>query len=733
MTGSRKAVLIAWPIFLGLCAVIISRMEFSYDLGLFLPSAKTPEQEVLLERLGQGPGSQLLLVGIPDATPDALDDARTVLLDSYLFTRVESGVSAGSLDDVPPLIWDYRYLLTDVDWSVDGLRESLESKRAMLALGSTRELTTLLRVDPVDALMALADRLAATSQTESYWITEDGIGLLLAQADLPAFDIGAQERVIAAIPDLVPGAVLSGVGAFGVQLKQTIHAEATQKSILASVALILVLLIAYRRLPPLWLAGFPLVTGAVAGLAAVGLLFGSIHGITLAFGFTLLGVAIDYPLHLLSHARDRAGSRAIAAIWPTMRLGLASTVFAYAVIAVSGSDGLAQLGVFTGTGLIAAASVTRWVLPGWVSANRALDTPSTIETSPAPIQWPAWALIVLAIAALVAAKPLWNNNLSALSPVPSELLQRDAHFRATAGTANMRYMVATRADDLQTVLERSEALDTALGSELVVDKWLSPTMLIPSQSTQQRRRAAIPDSATLQRRLSKAVDELPFRPDIFADFVNVASQSATRSALTPAMFTGTELESLLESLLYSANDQWTGLTTLYGVSDPQRLVSILPEGSFLVDFRSASEGLVSDYRQTTLQLLGAALVIIAGFLTWRLPRARAVWSVGLVLAAVLTTAALLRWITGPLNLYHMMALLLVAGLGLDYALFLSKPDDAASVRDNRHAVAACVASTCAAFGVLASSSIPALNSMGLAVTTGSLTSYLLARWTLRGA
>jgi len=136
MTGSRKAVLIAWPIFLGLCAVIISRMEFSYDLGLFLPSAKTPEQEVLLERLGQGPGSQLLLVGIPDATPDALDDARTVLLDSNLFTRVESGVSAGSLDDVPPLIWDYRYLLTDVDWSVDGLRESLESKRAMLALGS---------------------------------------------------------------------------------------------------------------------------------------------------------------------------------------------------------------------------------------------------------------------------------------------------------------------------------------------------------------------------------------------------------------------------------------------------------------------------------------------------------------------------------------------------------------------------------------------------------------------
>ena len=732
MKNTRTLFLVGWFVFLGLCAIIVSCMQFSYDLALFLPSAKTPQQEVLLERLGQGPGSQLLLIGIPDADSETLDQARSTLLESELFTRVENGVSAGSLDEIPTVIWDYRYLLTDIDWSVTGLREALKAKRTMLSLGSTRELVELLRRDPVDALLTLADQLAATSQTEAHWIMEDGTGLLLAQADLPAYDIGAQESVITAIPDLIPGAILSGVGAFGVQLKQTIHAEATQKSVLASIALIVVLLMAYRRLPPLWLAGFPLITGAAAGLAAVGLLFGSIHGITLAFGFTLLGVAIDYPLHLLSHARDRTGTVGIVAIWPTMRLGLASTVFAYAVIAVSGSDGLAQLGVFTGTGLIAAAAVTRWILPPWVSAKRTVAVSHTIETTPTPIHWPGWILIALAVGALAIAKPLWNNDLSALSPVPPELLQRDAKFRATAGTPDMGYLVAVRSRDLQSVLERSETVEETLRKHAVVDKWMAPSMLIPSQTTLQRRQSAIPDATTLERRLAEAVEDLAFRPDIFADFVDNASQAITRTPLTPDMFADTELRELLDSLLYQDNGRWTGLITLYGVKDVDRLASVLPEGSFLVDFRTASESLVAQYRQTTLRLLAAALVVIAAFLTWRLPRARAVWSVGLVLAAVLTCAALVRWMTGPLNLYHMMALLLVAGLGLDYALFLSKPDDGPSVRDNRHAVTACVASTCAAFGVLATSSIPALNSMGLAVTTGSLTSYLLARWTLRG-
>src|SRR5690606_34629661 len=127
-------------------------------------------------------------------------------------------------------------------------------------------------------------------------------------------------------------------------------------------ALCFVLLLLYRSVKLLLLSTLPMGMGFLLGLSIVALRFDTVHGITLAFGFTLLGVAIDFPLHLFSHMRQ-SGSTAIDSIWPTMRLGALSTAVAYLAIALSGSEGLAQLGVFTATGVIVAALVTRFWLP----------------------------------------------------------------------------------------------------------------------------------------------------------------------------------------------------------------------------------------------------------------------------------------------------------------------------------------------------------------------------------
>ncbi|MCZ7601113.1 MAG: hypothetical protein M5U09_29895 [Gammaproteobacteria bacterium] len=83
------------------------------------------------------------------------------------------------------------------------------------------------------------------------------------------------------------------------------------------------------------------------------LAFGNIHGITLAFGITLIGVAVDYPIHFFSHLK---GGRAhaeecIRTIWPTPALGVISTIIAYAIRVLSEFTGLKQLGLFTVVGL----------------------------------------------------------------------------------------------------------------------------------------------------------------------------------------------------------------------------------------------------------------------------------------------------------------------------------------------------------------------------------------------
>lgn len=134
---------------------------------------------------------------------------------------------------------------------------------------------------------------------------------------------------------------------------------------LGSTGLIAVILVlAYRSPLILLLSPLPLLSAVLVGIAAIGAIYGGIHGITLGFAATLLGVAIDYPVLLFSHLRtDRSTADTIRRIWPTMRLCVATTSIGYAAMLSTGFEGMAQLAVFSITGSVAAALTTRWLLP----------------------------------------------------------------------------------------------------------------------------------------------------------------------------------------------------------------------------------------------------------------------------------------------------------------------------------------------------------------------------------
>ncbi len=145
---------------------------------------------------------------------------------------------------------------------------------------------------------------------------------------------------------------VSGAGKFSVLMEARTRGQAQALGTAATVGMIVLLLIAYRRLGSIVLSALPLASAGLAGLAVVSALFGTVHGITLAFGFTLIGVAQDYPLHLLSHRRPDQEPATIARhLWPTLATGVASTCIAYFTFLFSGVIGLAQLACFTVAGL----------------------------------------------------------------------------------------------------------------------------------------------------------------------------------------------------------------------------------------------------------------------------------------------------------------------------------------------------------------------------------------------
>src|SRR5258708_23908150 len=96
---------------------------------------------------------------------------------------------------------------------------------------------------------------------------------------------------------------IRGPGYFSVVAASRTRAEAEWLSALGTTGFILLLLVAYRSPRLVAFAALPIANGALAGIAATTFVFGPIHGITLAFGFTLLGVAPEYPIRLFNHRR----------------------------------------------------------------------------------------------------------------------------------------------------------------------------------------------------------------------------------------------------------------------------------------------------------------------------------------------------------------------------------------------------------------------------------------------
>src|SRR5688572_9311614 len=123
--------------------------------------------------------------------------------------------------------------------------------------------------------------------------------LLIAETQAPAFDPDRQRAALQELDRALSTAAngtpvkmtVSGAGKFSVLMEARTRGQAQALGTAATVGMIVLLLLAYRRADSILLSALPLASAGLAGLAVVSALFGTVHGITLAFGFTLMGVA----------------------------------------------------------------------------------------------------------------------------------------------------------------------------------------------------------------------------------------------------------------------------------------------------------------------------------------------------------------------------------------------------------------------------------------------------------
>jgi predicted exporter len=636
-----------------------------------------------------------------------------------------------------------RYLLADIALDDATLRAALRARIGDLGAFMHPAMLSLLAEDPTMATLQVLEGISPVAANGLQWLDgENNAAYLVAETHASAFDLAGQAEAIAAIQAVqLPGVTaisLHGVGVYGVELQDTIRSEATLRSVLATLVIIFILVIAYRRFSVVLLGLLPLLLGGLAGLATIVLLFPKVHGITLAFGFTLLGVAIDYPLHFLSHSRTATSAAELKSVWLTMRLGVVSTAAVFLAIAAGGSAGLAQMGVFSATGIVVAYFATRSLLPALSPLTASDGAVAGTPVDHALRNW-LWAplLLVLSVAMLTLAGPRWMDDLSAVSPIDPEKIIADQQLRARLGAPDIRSLITIRGTELQPLLEQTELLAAELESlvgEGALDGYQSSASLVPSEKMQLARRQRLAAAENLATRVQTLALEEGFRANSFAPFIEAVNAAATGDqVVTPALYQDTEFASVLASSLYQQGDEWVSTVALFAISDREKLIQRLavavPDAVF-VDLKDASNALMTRYRLQVTEMVVLALLVIATFLLWSLrDLRRVIWVLGTLSAALLFTLFVSNLLLGSLSIFNLIAAVLVAGLGMDYALFCARQETSMTAADNtRHAVAVCAISTCAAFTVLAFSAIPVLQSIGVTVAIGVAASYGLARF-----
>lgn len=759
--GARLALLLAWLAVLAIGAWALGRgLRMEEDLRRFLPTPRTPAQVLLVDELGEGPGSRVLLLALSGASPDALA-MHSQALRGALAARPEIALAAngdhGGIEAVPEHLRPYRYLLSPTldTQPLDAafLRDELEQRVQDLGSPAAELVEPLLSSDPTLETLRLAELWQPANAPErrhGVWFDRAGAqALLLVQTRAAGFDSAGQQAAIAAIRNAFEATAgagaarleISGPGAFAVAIRDRTEREMRWIGTADMLGLLLLLGLAYRRWSMPLFGALPLASGGLAGLGAVALLFDGVHGITIAFGFTLIGVAQDYPIHFFSHLRPGQSPReTVRALWPTLATGVAATCIAYATFLFSGVEGLQQLAVFTVAGLAVAAASTRWLLPRVVTpasrdpahSPRLARLWRGIERLPRPcLALFALALVALGVAAF-APGAFWQNDLSRLTPVPPADLQRDAQLRAELGAPDVRYLLAVHGADAEAVLQASERLPPVLQrlqAQGVLDGYDLAARYLPSLATQRARQAALPDTPQLQHALDEALAELPFRGDAFAPFVEDVATARAAEPLGADDLADTPLELAVSGLLLRGEGHATALVSLTGLHDPAALAAAVePLGVQLLDLKQASESLVAQWRLRALAALAVAALLLAGtvWLALRAPR-RVLRVLAPMALSTLLILAVLRGLGVELNLFHLVSLVLAAGLGLDYALFF---DHAGDDRDQQlrtlHAVIVCSLTTLLVFSLLALSSIPVLRAIGGTVALGVLFNFALA-------
>ncbi|HVJ42884.1 MAG TPA: hypothetical protein VM639_15375 [Dongiaceae bacterium] len=740
-------------------------INFSTDILALLP--REPETP-LMERVNQEVSDHfsrrvILLLGDPDPARAraAAQELSKTLNQSGLVSISDNGAAADRLKRLGALYFPYRRsLLSEQDRAAlqadkgqDIATAALSQIYGFASLADSRMIAS----DPFLLLQSFLTHLpvpqSRLSLQQGFLTTQDnGVTWILLNgqiSDAP-YALDFQERLsqvfdpaVARLQQQSPELQVKRVGAvfFAAAASKVATQETSTLGTLSTIGSALLLLLVFRRLAPLWQNLLVIAIGAGAALSVSLLLFGQVHVAVLLFGVSLIGIAVDYGMYYYSCLFDPTlhnPQQRLKSVFAGIGLGYITTVLGYAVLILAPFPGLRQIAIFSLIGLSASfVSVLLWF--PLLDRNTPLKHGAGLLKA-ATVPWSFWeradwrwirvgtVLVFLVVGAVGLLRLRADDDVRHLQSLSGDLLQQQADIQRVVGSLTPSQFLLVHAASDEIALQREEALAPILKLQAATGNlsgYLTAAAFLPSAQRQEENRRLVADKLERplldqqRRQLNLAAPPPDQNPD----------QDAGRlaSLTLPQVLDGKEGSTPLPFLQELVLSPGTHIVTLQLLRDPDALrqaIAGIPDVR-VIDPAGDYTALLGKYRHRAVWLIGLSIALMMAVLIWRYGWRGALRVKAPSITAIVAATACIGLLGQGFTFFHVMALILVQSIGVDYAVFCAE-----CARDKRPVTMLGVwlsaLSTILSFGLLAFSKMAAVHAFGLTMLVGIAFAFLLA-------
>ena len=370
----RRALWIGFAVVFAALVALAATLRYNEDIMDFLPI--TEEERAALDAYqSQDAAAQLVLIidgGEEDRRYDALGEIEVLLSAQGYQLSLEMDPTeqiAELYAQLPCLIADSVYDRFDSLFTPEAVRAALLRDRTILNTPGSSFLAPAIQNDPL-GLVQLPSFQTSLASSKNYAFLESPYGGTETQKNAALVDSlqAATEAIAASFPEL--NIRWTGAPVIAVGNARRIKTDTLLCISLSAVLIILLLAYAFPRRRDICLILLSVSVGWVTGMAVLHMITPAVSAVVLGIGSVLIGIAVNYPLHLLVHQRYTSSVRqTLDEVLAPLIVGNITTVGAFLTLVPMQATALRHLGIFASAMLVGTILFCLFVLPHLMSAD----------------------------------------------------------------------------------------------------------------------------------------------------------------------------------------------------------------------------------------------------------------------------------------------------------------------------------------------------------------------------